>query len=81
MSACLQSGKPGAQVHLGLPLLEGVAIYFEERCKLLLINWDAILVEDATEQAQELVQGQILHVLLRLVLGCDQVLGYLLLMF
>jgi hypothetical protein len=81
VSAGLNRREPGAQVHLRLPLLEGIAIDFEKRYKLLLVHWDAILVEDATEEAQKLVQSQILHVLLRLVVGCDEVLGYFLLMF
>ena len=81
MSAGLNRREPGAQVHLGLPLLEGIAIDFEERHKLFLVHWDAVLVEDTTEQAQELVQSQILHVLLRLEFGCDEVLGYFLLVF
>jgi hypothetical protein len=80
VSAGLDRSEPGAQVHLGLPLLEGIAIDFEEWHKLFLVHWDAILIEDASEQAQELVQSQILHVLLRLEFGCDEVLRYLLLM-
>ena len=81
MSAGLDHREPGAHVHLGLPLLEGITIGFEEWCKLFLIHWDAILIEDTTEQAQVLVQSQILHVLLRFVIGSNEVPGYSLLMF